>query len=146
MATSKSFCGAETKSHGTCQIAVKAAGDRCHIHKGQPLGAERVLVFMFKVVDKVAALGGAHAAFEAAHPAILSIWAPVRGLFMPEYFWDNGFEPKDTKRMEAEIDMARRKSKELEIKYSHYTTAQKLAVEKAYHEVLGVVEVFDSDA
>jgi len=143
---SKSFCGAETKAHGTCQVAVKTAGDRCHIHKGRPLAAKRVLVLMFKVVDKVASLGGAYAAFQLAHPAILSIWAPVRGLFMPEYFWDNGFEPKDTKRMKSEIDIARRKSRELEIRYSQYTTAQQLAVEKAYHEVLRVVEVSDLDA
>jgi len=95
---------------------------------------------MFKVVDKVAALGGAYAAFELAYPAILSIWAPLRGLFMPEYFWDNGFEPKDPQRMEVEIDIARRKSKDLEVKYSYLSTAHKLAVEKAYHDILRVVE------
>ena len=144
MPKSKSLCGAVTKSQSTCRIAVETAGDRCHIHNGHPLGPKRAMDLMWKVIDRVAALGGAYGAFELAHPAITAIWKPLRGWLMPEYFWHYGFEPKDKKRMNAEIDAAHRKSKELELRYSHYPPASKLALEKAYREILREVESRES--
>gem|GEM_PF-5875855 len=90
----------------------------------------------FRVVEVVAALGGAVAAFEQAYPRILALWEPLRGLLMPEYFWDRGFEPRDPQQMRAEVAAAREKSSVLQEKYQLYTDEQKLAVERTYHAML----------
>jgi hypothetical protein len=119
---------------------VPRPGDRCHLHKGKPLDGKRVLNLCYRTIHEVAALGGAYAAFEAAHPHIMSLWLPVRGLLMPEYFWHYGFEPKDLDRMRQEENAAHQKSKALEEKYSLYSSKEKRRVERVYCEILEYVE------
>ena len=144
MVTPSSLCGAATMAGGTCRNPVSKPGQRCHVHPGHPLGAKTLLSLCFRVVEVVSALGGAAAAFEQAYPRILALWEPVRGLLMPEYFWDRGFEPKDPEQMRAEAAAARVKMSVLREKYEFYTDEQKLAVEHSYRAMLRELNAGDS--
>lgn len=73
----------------------------------------------------------------------MALWEPVRGLLMPEYFWDLGFEPKNPERMRKEAEAAREKRSALREKYSHYTDKEKLAVERAYRAMLRELEAVE---
>lgn len=137
------LCGAETKRGGTCRNKVGKPGERCHLHAGYPLSARQILSLCFRVVELVSALGGAAAAFEQAYPTIMALWEPVRGLLMPEYFWDRGFEPKDPEEMRKEAKAAREKRSALQEKYSFYTDKDKLAVERAYRAMLRELEAVE---
>jgi hypothetical protein len=144
MMTTSSLCGAATVAGGTCRNGVGKPGERCHLHPGQPLSAKTLLSLCFRVVEVISALGGAAAAFEQAYPKILALWEPLRGVLMPEYFWDRGFEPKDAEQMRTEAAAARVKTRVLEEKYHFYTDEQKLAVERAYRAMLRELNVDDA--
>jgi hypothetical protein len=100
------------------------------------VSAKEIVSLCFRVVEVVSALGGAAAAFEQAYPMIVALWGPVRGLLMPEYFWDRGFEPKDVEQMRTEAAAAHANASVLQAKYQLYTDAQKLAVERVYRAML----------
>ena len=134
--TASSLCGAETIAGGTCRNPVGRPGERCGRHPRHPLSARALLSLCFRVVEVVAALGGAVAAFEQAYPRILVLWEPLRGVLPPEYFWDRGFEPKDAEQMRAEAAAARAKSSVLRERYQSCADEQKLAMERAYRAML----------
>ena len=104
------------------------------------MSGKKVIALCFSVVEKVAALGGAYAAFEQFYPTILAWVEPLRGLIMPKYFWQYGFEAKDRERMLAELAAAHTNAQALESKYSYYPTKDKLAVESAYRQILRELE------
>lgn len=117
-----------------------APGERCRHHNKRPLNAKLLVKLCYKTIRVVAELGAAYATFEAAHPHITALWTQVYGLLMPEYFWDNGFRPKDIVRMQQEEREAHLKAKTLETRYSSYQDDEKLRVERAYREILEYVE------
>ena len=99
MVKRSSLCGATTAARGTCRNRVGKPGERCPLHVGHPLGPKQILSLCFRVVEVVSVLGGAATAFEQAYPTLLALWVPLRGILMPEYFWDRGFEPKDVEQI-----------------------------------------------
>lgn len=136
MVRRSSLCGATTAARGTCRNRVGKPGERCPLHVGHPLGPKQILSLCFRVVEVVSVLGGAAEAFEQAYPTLLALWVPLRGILMPEYFWDRGFEPKNVEQMRTEAAAARAKASVLQEKYQLYTDEQKLAVERAYRAML----------
>jgi len=113
MSSPRILCGATRRDGGTCRKQVSKLGERCHDHKKKPLSPKSIMKLCYRTIHVVAELGGVVAAFQMAYPHINSLWQPVRGLLMPEHFWDYGFEPKNVPRMLQEEKEAHEKSEAL---------------------------------
>jgi hypothetical protein len=144
MAKPEILCGAKKRDGGTCKQKVSALGERCHDHKDKPLSPKSMMKLCYRTIRVVADLGGAAAAFQIAHPHIMSLWDPLRTFFFPEDFWDYGFGPKDVPRMLEEEKKAHTKSEVLEEKYSWYSDNDKLRIERVYLEIIAYVEAVKS--
>lgn len=90
---------------------------------------------MYEAVGAVVLFNDAYGVFESAYPTIASGLKHLWGLIMPEYFWD-GFRFDNKARMKIERASAQRRTKQIEAKYSSYSVADKLAIEKVYRQIL----------
>jgi hypothetical protein len=132
-----SLCGAPNASGGTCRRAVSKAGDRCALHaKRRPKSPNEILTLCMKAVTKVSEFAAVSELFMKLYPHVEPWVEPLRGVLMPEYFWD-AFFAKDRRQMGLERRRAYEKLEILEERYRWFSDAQKLAIEDAY---VGIIE------
>lgn len=132
-----SLCGAPNSRGGTCRRTVPKAGDRCATHARRPKSAKEILKLSLQAAAAVSTITDMWDLFVRLYPHIEPFVDPVRGLLMPEYFWE-AFYAKDRERMKLELEMAREKMDVLEERYRFFNLNQKLEIEDAYLAILDV--------
>jgi hypothetical protein len=137
MADQSSLCGAATAKGGTCRRKVLKPGDRCPAHVGRARSAKAVLKLAMQSVEAVAAATEVWDLFIRIYPHVEPFVDQVRGLLMPEYFWE-AFYGKDKQQMELELKNARLKISVLEERYNGFSVDDRLAIEKAYFSILEI--------
>lgn len=135
----QSLCGAGNATGGTCRRRVPKAGEQCSIHARRPLSAKSILKLGLQSASAVSAMTDVWDLFNKLYPYVEPYVDPVRGLLMPEYFWE-AFYAKDKNRMKLELAKANEKMAALEDRYKHLRAKDKLAIEDAYVAILKVAD------